>query len=248
MEQHMADLPFDGTDTPPPFTNVWCDVFHTRKTKGGTINAKWWGLIFTCVNSQAIHLEILESIDSSAFICGLRRFFAIRGSAARIRYDRGTNFIGAKSELEQPLEEMDKEPIKIYLASQACEWSFNPPQASDFGGIWERQIGTVRRVLNAMLQELGKLQLTHRLLVTLFAEVTTIVNARPICTIPSDVDDPQPLSPAILLTLKSRPLLPSPGNFTRQDLYARWQWRKAQYFGTLAKRVSSVSAEEIKVE
>ena len=27
LKQHMADLPSDRTETPPPFTNVGCDVF-----------------------------------------------------------------------------------------------------------------------------------------------------------------------------------------------------------------------------
>ena len=35
--------------------------------------------MLTCLNCRAIHIEVLESLDSSAFICALRRFFAIRG-------------------------------------------------------------------------------------------------------------------------------------------------------------------------
>ena len=80
-----------------------------------------------------------------------------------------------------------------------------------------------------MLLELGKPQLTHELLVTLLAEVSAIVNARPIATVSSDVEEPQPLSPAMLLTLKSRPLLPPPGNSVPQDLYARRRWKRVQY-------------------
>lgn len=61
------------------------------------------------------------------------------------------------------------------------------------------------------------------------AEVSGIVNARPISTIPSDTDDPQPLSPATLLTMKSRPLESLPGIFVPQDLYSRRRWRRMQY-------------------
>jgi len=182
---------------------------------------KRWGLVFTCLNSRAIHIEVLESMDTSAFICALRRFLSIHGPTARIRCDRGSNFVRAKSKLEQALEEMDEGAVKTYLADQGCEWCLNPPRASHFGEVWERQIGTIRQVLDAMLLELRKPQLTHELLVTLLAEVSAIVNAHPIAAISSDVDDPQPLSPSMLLTLKSRPLLPPPGNFTPQDLYAR---------------------------
>ena len=95
-------------------------------------------------------------------------------------------------------------------------------------GIWERQIGTIRRVLDAMLLGL-KHQLTHELLVTLMAEVTAIVNARPIASIPSDSDDPQPLTPTTLLTMKVCPVPPAPGKFVPQDVYARRRWRRGQY-------------------
>lgn len=116
-------------------------------------------------------------MDVSAFICALRRFLSVRGPTTRIRCDRGSNFVRAKTELEQALQEMDEGALKTYHADQGWEWSFKPPHASHFGGVWERQIGTIHRLLDAMLLELGKPQLTHELLVTLLAEVSAIVNA-----------------------------------------------------------------------
>ena len=234
LEQRMADLPPDRTEATPPFTNVGFDVFgpwtvHTRKTRGGLANSKRWGLVFTCLYSRAVHIEVLESMDTSSFICALRRFFALRGPASLLRCDRGTNFVGAKSELEDALREMNHDKVERYVRDQGCEWLFNPPHASHFGGAWERQIGTIRRVLDATLAELGSAQLTHELLITLMAEVTGIVNARPIAAVPSDVDEPQPLSPSMILTMKTRPLGPPPGNFVPADLYARRRWRRIQY-------------------
>ena len=161
--------------------------------------------------------------------CGLRRFVAIRGPVKKIKCDCGTNFIGGKSELDEASTEMDQKAVKRYASEMGCDWAFNPPHASHFGGVWERQIGTIRRVLDAMLLELGSAQLTHELLVTLMAEATGIVNARPISTVPSDSDEPQPLSPAMLLTMKARPLQSPPGIFVRQDLYSRRRWRRTQY-------------------
>lgn len=115
------------------------------------------------------------------------------------------------------------------MVEQGCEWILNPTHTSHFGGVWERQIGTIRRVLDAVLLEIGCPQLSHELLVTLMAEVTGIVNGRPITLIPSDVDEPHPLTPAMLLSMKTRPLAPAPGRFVQQDLYTRNWWRKAQY-------------------
>ncbi|XP_048580423.1 uncharacterized protein LOC116604791 [Nematostella vectensis] len=235
VEQHMADLPPDRTEVAPPFTNVGFDVFgpwtiHTRKTRGGVLNSKRWGLVFTCLSSRAIHIELLESMDASAFISALRRFFSLRGAASLLRCDRGTNFVGANTELEESLKaiEIDQSVTK-YVTEQGCTWLFNPPHASHFGGVWERQINTIRRVLDGMFAELGKAQLTHELLSTLMAEVVAIVNARPITAIPSDVDNPQPLSPATLLTMKTRPAGSPPGQFLPVDLYARRRWRQTQY-------------------
>ena len=234
LEQRMADLPADRIEVTPPFTNVGFDVFgpwsiQTRKTRGGASSSKRWGLVFTCLSSRAVHIETLESMDTSSFICALRRFFAFRGPALLLRCDRGTNFVGGKSELDDAMREMDQHRVAKYVKGQGCEWLFNPPHASHFGGVWERQIGTIRRVLDAMFLELGGSQLTHELLVTLMAEVTAIVNARPITTVPSDTDEPQPLSPAMLLTLKTRPLGPPPGEFVTADLYSRRRWRRVQY-------------------
>ena len=234
ITQHMANLPSDRLETGPPFSNVGFDVFGpweitTRRLRGGTANAKRWGLIFTCLSSRAIHIELLEMMDDSSFVWALRRFLAIRGPVEKIRCDQGTNFVGGKSQLDDALSEMDQTRIQRFTAEQGVEWIFNPPHASHFGGVWERQIGTIRRVLDAMLLEIGRAQLTHELLVTLMAEVTGIVNSRPIATVPSDIDKPQPLTPAMLLTMKTCPLAPTPGHFVRQDLYARSWWRKAQY-------------------
>ena len=227
----MANLPSDRMETSPPFTNVGFDVLGpweitTRRLRGGTVNSKRWGLIFTCLSSRAIQIEML---DANSFICALRRFLTIRGPVAKLRCDQGTSFVGGKSQLDDALSEMDQTQIHKFTAEQGCEWIFNPPHASHFGGVWERQIGAVRRVLDAMLLGIGHAQPTHELLVTLMAEVSGIVNSRPIAVIPSDVDEPQPVTPAMVLTMKTCPLAPAPGHFVQQDLYARNWWRKAQY-------------------
>ena len=188
LTQQMTNLPSDRMETSPPFTNVGFDVFGpweviTRRLRGGVANAKRWGLIFTCLSSRAIHIEVLKTMDANSFICAHRRFFAIRGPVAKLRCDQGTNFVGRKSQLDDALLEMDQTRIHKFTAEQGCEWIFHPPHASHFGGVWEREIGTVRRVLDAMLLGIGRAQPTHELLVTLMAEGSGIVNSRPIAAI-----------------------------------------------------------------
>ena len=108
---------------------------------------------------------------------------------------------------------MDQGKFERYTREQGCEWKSNPPHASHFGGAWERQISTIRRVSDAMLLNIGSSQLDHELLVTLMPEVAGIVSNRPLTAISTDIDQPSPLTPAMLLTTKKRPLSPPPGKF-----------------------------------
>ena len=47
-----------------------------------------------------------------------------------LRCDRGTNFVGGRSELNDALNSMDQGAINRYVTDQNCEWLFNPPHAS----------------------------------------------------------------------------------------------------------------------
>ena len=78
------------------------------------------------------------------------------------------------------LEEMEKAKVEKHVREQGCEWVFNLPHISHFGGVWKRQIGTIRRIIDAMFAELENGQVTHKLPVTFMAEVSAIINVHPI--------------------------------------------------------------------
>ncbi|XP_059825057.1 uncharacterized protein LOC132393663 [Hypanus sabinus] len=176
--QRMADLPPERLETCPPFTYVGLDVFGPwtitmRRTRGGQAESKRWAIMFSCMSSGAMHIEVIESLDTSSCINALRRLFALRGPAKQLRSDCGTNFVGASEELG-----MDK-TVQRYLSEQGCNWEFNTPHASHMGGAWEWMIGIARRILDSMFLQ-QRTQLTHEVLCTLMAEVTAIINARPL--------------------------------------------------------------------
>lgn len=229
--QKMASLPADRLSTDPPFTNVGLDVFgpwsvSARRTRGGLSHSKRWAVIFTCMSVRAVHIEVIESLDTSSFINALRRFLAVRGPVKSIRSDRGTNFVGACQALKIP-SNIDHNGVKSYLSAQGCSWTFNPPHASHFGGTWERMIGLARRILDSMFLQL-KGQLTHEVLVTFMAEVAGIINARPLVPVTTDPDNSFILTPAALLTQKVNCVPAPPGEFGPSDLY-KHQWRQVQH-------------------
>ena len=45
----------------------------------------------------------------------------------------------------------------------------------------------------------------------------------------SDPTSELPLSPANILTMKSKVVMPSPGKFSKPDLYCRKKWRRIQH-------------------
>ncbi|XP_021332949.1 uncharacterized protein [Danio rerio] len=231
LTQRMSDLPPERLSIDPPFSFVGVDIFGpwmvtSRRTRGGQANSKRWAVLFTCMSTRAIHIEVIESMDSSSFINALRRFFAVRGPAKQLRSDCGTNFVGACKELKMEAITDDRK-VQEYLSNKSCIWIFNPPHSSHMGGSWERMIGVSRRILESMLQGIAPSKLSHEVLITFMAEVTAIVNNRPLVPVSTDPDAPLILTPATLLTQKSSAVLPPPGEFGEKDLFVR-QWRQVQ--------------------
>ena len=55
--QRMTDLPFDRvTSGKPPFSFVGVDCFGPFVVKGGRTQIKWYGCLFTCLTTQAVHV------------------------------------------------------------------------------------------------------------------------------------------------------------------------------------------------
>ena len=230
--QKMADLPPDRVNPSPPFTFVGIDTFGpwpvvARRTRGGQSNQKRWAVLFTCLVSRAIHIEVVEELSSSSFINALRRFLSIRGPVQQFRSDRGTNFVGATEDLSINALFVEDGPVRKFLNDSGIDWLFNPPHSSHMGGAWERMIGVSRRILDSMLLRTGMKNLTHEVLTTLMAEVCAIVNARPIVSVSSDPEDPEVLTPATLLTQKTAQKFHDFPNFNIKEMY-KAQWKHVQ--------------------
>ncbi|XP_056000356.1 uncharacterized protein LOC130048119 [Ostrea edulis] len=235
--QMMSDLPTDRLQSSLPLTCIGLDVFGpwsvvTRKTRGGVSNSKRWAVLFTCLYTRAIHIEVIEELSSSSFINSLRRFIAIRGSVQEIRSDRGSNFIGATDDLNVNVINVEKKPVADFLLDNKVTWIFNPPHSSHMGGVWERMIGVARRILDSMLIDLHSKHLSHEVLTTLMAEVCAIVNSRPIAPVSSGPENPTILSPNMLLTQKTGEIPMKFGPFTLKDMY-KSQWHCVQHLANI---------------
>ena len=109
----MADLPeFRVSIGCPIFFNSGVDFFGPIQTKFKRGTVKGWGCIFTCLSTRAIHLEVVEGMDSDSFINTLRRFVNRRGNPKKMVSDCGSNFKGADAELKKSLQQLDHSKIE----------------------------------------------------------------------------------------------------------------------------------------
>lgn len=176
-----------------------------------------------------MHIEMLDDLTTDAFINALRSFIAIRGTVRQIRCDQGRNFVGSRREFAEVLKEMDREELK----ELGCEFIMNTPASSHMGGVWERQIWTIRSVLTCILEQSAR-QLDCSSLPAFLYEVMAVVNSRPLTTdCLNDSSSPEPLTPNHILTMKSTILAPPPGRFVNEDRYLRKRWHCVQLLANL---------------
>ena len=130
QEQKMADLPADRLTPSPPFTYCGVDYFGPWYIKEGRNELKRYGVLFTCLVTRAIHLEVANSLETDSYVNALCRFICRRGPGHQMRSDNGLNFIGARRELKQALSEMGQDKVKAEMLKENCDWievKFNVP-------------------------------------------------------------------------------------------------------------------------
>ena len=232
LDQLMADLPSERLIEAAPFENIGLDVFghftigEGRETRRHTSYRKVWVLICVCLPSRAIHLEPLPAMNTSAFMNAFTRFTAVRGPCKLVRSDQGSNFLGAINQMEG----INVGDLKQQFLVRDIKWVFNPPQASHMGGSWERKIGSVRRVLEATFTVLGNRKLSYDEFTTILAEAAGVVNRTPLWTTSNDPNDPLPLTPEMILTMREdTPIVKE--DYSQDDVlrYGKARYRRVQY-------------------
>ena len=231
-QQIMADLPPERLiEGSPPFTHSGTDYFgplYVSRGRGRT-REKRYGVLFTCLSTRAIHIELASSLDTDAFLNALRRFTARRGIVKMLCSDNATNYTSSNKELRNSIAEWNKDQINDWCKQQNIEWKFIPPNAPHYGGVWEREVRSIKKILESLLNETSnKTKVTDEILSTLLCEVEDILNHRPLTPVTTDIDDDEPLTPNHLLKLQTTVKLP-PGKFQDHDLHHRKRWRIVQH-------------------
>ena len=162
-----------------PFYHTACDYFGPYTVKiGRNKTAKHYGVLFSCLNTRAVHLEMTVDCSTMEFLQVIRRFCAIRGQPSLMMANNGTQFVGAEKELCQLVSGLDHLQIQEFCAEKGMHWKFKTPAAPPPPPIKMAQCAEplVKTCKNALRKAIGSRLLTPFELYTVFLEVANLVN------------------------------------------------------------------------
>lgn len=134
----------------PAFFSTGVDCFGPFQVKRGRSNEKRWGIIFKCMTTCCVHLDLRSNMETDSFLMALRRVVAQRGTPSEILADQGTNFRGGDKEPQTAFTSMSPH-LQTQLAKQKIQFRYNPPNAPHFGGMWKHEIRSVKTALRTIV-------------------------------------------------------------------------------------------------
>lgn len=189
-EQCMGQVMEERLKPTPAFYHTALDLFGPfviRDTVKLRTRGKAFGVIFTCLTTRAVHLDLAERYSTADFLASLRRFINIRGFPHSIHSDNGTQLVAASKAMKNMIKEWDKKEILRFGTVEGMRWRFN--KAADapwYNGSSESLIRLVKKGLTRLI---GDSVLTFGELQTALYEVANLINERPIGIKPGNCID-----------------------------------------------------------
>ncbi|XP_026471911.1 uncharacterized protein LOC113376215 [Ctenocephalides felis] len=264
-QQIMGNLPIERVTIARPFLNTGVDYAGPINLRTSRLRKapqmKGYIALFICFSTKAIHLELVTSLTTDAFIAALKRFISRRGKCSHIFSDNGTNFIGARHELHKLYNlfknEHSRNEVINAAAVEGIEWKFNPPHAPHFGGLWESAVKLTKHHLRRVV---GETCLTYEEFSTVLTQIEAIVNSRPITSVFDGSNEPTFLSPGHFLIGEALTAFPEPSlidvTLSRLSLWQQlnqlkdkfWKRWSIEYLGQLQSRYKwKTSSKNLKV-
>ena len=103
-EQIMGKLPTKGLKPAPAWDATALDFFGPFKIKDEVkkrTTGKAYGLIFNCLTTRAVHVDVLPDYSTEKFLMALRHFVSIRGYPLKLYSDNGAQLVAANKEFKK---------------------------------------------------------------------------------------------------------------------------------------------------
>nr|XP_036227382.1 uncharacterized protein LOC118682524 [Bactrocera oleae] len=214
QRQQMASLPKERVLVAPPFSRSgldYCGPFHVRVgMHRATPTTKTYAAIFVCTASRAVHIDLAEDLSTQAFIDVYDRFISRRGICTTLYSDNGTQFVGAKRQMQEDLRNLVATYAQQHLAAEGTCWKLITPSVPHHGGLW---VAAVRSAKKHLLRVMGSQTLLYTEVSTLLTRIEACLNSRPLIALYDDPEGGIALTPGDFLIgrpLNCRPDPPLP--------------------------------------
>ena len=132
--QRMGNLPECRVAvSEPPFNAAGVDLTGPINVKQGRSLVKRYAALFVCMALRAVHIEMVQSLETSAFIQAFKRFISRRGKPKQMFSDNGTNFKGADRQLNEGIKTRNDHNFQKTMSQVGIEWNYNVPRCSHSG-------------------------------------------------------------------------------------------------------------------
>lgn len=228
----IAPLPKSRIIETPPFETIGLDFAGPLliKTENKKVMKKVYILLITCAVTRAVHLELVESMNTEQFLLAMTRFMSRRGIPNIIFCDNAKTFKRAEADYKEIWRNLNAREIEEYYGEEKITWKYIAERASWWGGMYERLVGVVKQSLKKVL---GTASLNFTEMATVLTQVEAVVNSRPITFVYNEPNEPSPLTPAHFLIGRRLRALPNRRvkqsetfNNTRKDQIIRWGYRQ----------------------
>ncbi|KAH7660539.1 Integrase core domain containing protein, partial [Aphelenchoides avenae] len=201
-----AQLPLERVSQSRPFAHIGLDLFGPFQVRMGTNQqadpshtatkrrgrkattrpsdgqpsdlVKVWGVIFTCMATRAVHLEVTHSQSAEHLMHAMDRFMCCRGHPCSVTSDNAPSIILVNRALAAMWKSTMADPVmQVYARSHGIEWHFITPESPWQGGFYERLIRSVKHCLTASI---GRRRLEFSDFTRLLARVAHTLNCRPL--------------------------------------------------------------------
>ena len=198
-EQIMSPLPDVRLQPAPAWSSVSLDLFGPIEIRGEVnkrSRGKAYGVLFNCLLTRAVHIDVAPDYSTDAFLQALRRFMSFRGSPTNIFSDPGSQLQGAANTLNNIKENLDEKKLLEFGIKNGFQWHFTAADAPWQNGCSESLVKSSKR---AIMNAIGSQVLSIIELSTVFYECSNLLNERPIGMQTQDISDGSYLCPNDML-------------------------------------------------
>ena len=179
FEQQMSAIPSYRFEKPlQAFSKTGLDFAGPFFVKQGRAKQrlKSYILVFTCLQTRAVHLEVTNDQSTSSVLNAFSRMIDMRGMPNEFLSDNWKSFTSPEKELQSWVRDLDEDLIIRQTFAEAV-WRFTPPYGPHHGGIYETMVKATKRALHSLFKEAD---LTMDEFRTAISRVAALLNSRPL--------------------------------------------------------------------